>query len=137
MRKDVRTVLTTKIFNLLTPLGYNVYSVRPLNTDEPFIYISSIEIEDVLNKSSFVDAGVVTIEAYTGTTSTGSMEDVYTMISEIKGALQPVKGYVIDLSPGFRMSYWEFARDYGVFEFDTIKHHKTITSEFNFKAQAI
>ena len=133
--KDIRRKLSVSLYNLLSTIDISVYNVLPENVDNPFIYIGAITSTDFSNKCEFITEGTVEIEMHTGANGwSGSTEQLYEYISEIKAILQSEKGAIIDLAPTHKMVLWRLQSDSGLVVYDPINRLMSATIIYEFSA---
>lgn len=121
--RDPRRELLTELVTVLTPIGLPVYSFVPDQTEEPYIFIGEVlQEENNVNKDDFNTINIFSVELYTGTNEwTDSLLIPLGWINDIKIALQPYKGYVMDIGPIFNMVYLRLENDQGLTQGDAVK----------------
>jgi len=131
--KDIRRILSNRLYDMLSVVDISTYNVLPENVDNPFIYIGVINTNDYPNKCDFIIDGTVDIEVHTGSNGwNGSMEQLYEYLAEVKSILQPSKGYVIDLGTSHDMILWKMQTDTGLVVYDPINRLMSCTMTYEF-----
>ena len=131
--RDPRFVILEQVTDILKSLDSKVYSVIPDDTSGMFVYIGDIQLAEIQNKTAFTLEGFVSVELYSGTNEwVGSKAPLYTELDNIKSLLQPVKGFVLDLSPKFAMAYWKIISDVGLIQYSTTAKVFTATIQYGF-----
>lgn len=104
-----------KLKEALDPLGIPVFSFVPSNQSGLFIYMGNISTYESQLKDDFLITGILNVTLYTGTNEwIGSLKEPLQYFNDIKVALQPTKGDVLDLEPDFSMIYFKLYGDNGV-----------------------
>lgn len=124
---------------LLAPIGLDVFSFVPSNHDKPYIYIGDISYgPEEANKDRFRVNGIATVELFTGTLNPrGSIIQELTWLDEIKVALQPTKGFVLDIYPYFSMTTWTIENDTGLYVIDQKERVYAAAIQYGFEQEQL
>lgn len=132
--KDPKYKIYKELVGLLGTIDTPVYTVIPANSDKPFVYLGDIQLTEIQNKSQFFIEGFVSIELYSGSNGyVGSLKPLLDTLYQIKYYLQPNKGFVIDLTPQFSVSYWKLSSDSGLIQYSITERLHVATLQYTFK----